>query len=301
MFYGSAFPTQSPDDGLTLRDFIDSTPTEAEKENFQSRPPNPQTTKTSFFPYPNQSSFLLGEWYWNNGAQKSQRDFKDLIGILSHPNFKPDDIRQINWANINSNLSSGGNTANTEDAEAEWLEEGWRCSPVTIQVPFHRRTENPGPRPYFVGEFYHRSLVAVIKERLESPDVGTHFHFEPYELLWKKGDGSKEIRVYGETYTSEKLLAAYRDLLDSPPTSSCDAPRVIVPLMFWSDATHLTSFGQAKLWPLYLFLGNDSKYMRCKPSANLCSHMAYFQKVDLYLYDPVFDKLKLFQVTRFFQ
>lgn len=49
--------------------------------------------------------------------------------------------------------------------------------------------------------------------------------------------------------------------------------------MFWSDSTHLTSFGDSKLWPLYMFIGNDSKYRRCKPSHKLCSHIAYFQKV----------------------
>jgi hypothetical protein len=49
--------------------------------------------------------------------------------------------------------------------------------------------------------------------------------------------------------------------------------------MFWSDATHLTAFGNAKLWPCYMFFGNESKYRRCKPSCNLCSHVAYFQTV----------------------
>jgi len=47
--------------------------------------------------------------------------------------------------------------------------------------------------------------------------------------------------------------------------------------MFWSDATHLTAFGNTKLWPLYMFFGNESKYRRCKPSHHLCEHIAYFQ------------------------
>ena len=49
--------------------------------------------------------------------------------------------------------------------------------------------------------------------------------------------------------------------------------------MFWSDATHLTQFGNSQLWPCYLFIGNESKYRWCKPSCNSCSHIAYFQKV----------------------
>jgi hypothetical protein len=49
--------------------------------------------------------------------------------------------------------------------------------------------------------------------------------------------------------------------------------------MFASDATMLASFGTAKLWPLYLCFGNDSKYRRAKPSENLFEQVAYFEKV----------------------
>ncbi|KJA21682.1 hypothetical protein HYPSUDRAFT_111821, partial [Hypholoma sublateritium FD-334 SS-4] len=49
--------------------------------------------------------------------------------------------------------------------------------------------------------------------------------------------------------------------------------------MFGSDATHLTSFGSASLWPCYMYFGNESKYRRCKPTYNLCNHIAYFQKL----------------------
>jgi hypothetical protein len=67
----------------------------------------------------------------------------------------------------------------------------------------------------------------------------------------------------------------------------CDLPRVVAGLMFWSDVTHLTSFGDAKIWPLYMFFGNESKYFRCKPSSNLCHHVAYFQSVSvLFLQTP---------------
>ena len=64
-----------------------------------------------------------------------------------------------------------------------------------------------------------------------------------------------------------------------PPENGCTLPRRIIGLMLWSDATHLTAFGMAKLWPLYVCMGNESKYMRCWPSSNLCSHAAYFHTV----------------------
>ncbi|KAG2049274.1 hypothetical protein BDR06DRAFT_991207, partial [Suillus hirtellus] len=49
--------------------------------------------------------------------------------------------------------------------------------------------------------------------------------------------------------------------------------------MFWSDATQLMTFGNAKLWPIYMYFGNEPKYHRCRPSCHLGNHVAYFQKL----------------------
>jgi hypothetical protein len=93
--------------------------------------------------------------------------------------------------------------------------------------------------------------------------------------------------VHGELYMSPAYLEAQREIQEYPGEPGCDLPRVVVALMFWSDATHLTSFGNAKLWPLYLFFGNESKYRRCKPSCHLCEHVAYFQTVSIYIARPI--------------
>jgi hypothetical protein len=45
--------------------------------------------------------------------------------------------------------------------------------------------------------------------------------------------------------------------------NDCDAEVAILAVLLWSDSTHLTNFGTASLWPVYLFLGNISKYTRC--------------------------------------
>ena len=49
--------------------------------------------------------------------------------------------------------------------------------------------------------------------------------------------------------------------------------------MLWSDSTQLTSFGNASLWPIYLFVGNQSKYVRSKTSLLTAQHLAYVPKV----------------------
>ncbi|KAF7966593.1 hypothetical protein HWV62_37801 [Athelia sp. TMB] len=231
---------------------------------------------SSFFPYPNESMFRLGDWYWN-GTQKSQEAFNSLISILKSPSFMLADVcgAPRAWSQINTILSSDGGA---EDG-FEWEDEvaGWKCKPIIIKVPFHQRAESPGPKPYIAGHLYHRSLVAVIREKLSDPFHAAGFHYEPFELFWQPRDVNSKTRVHGELYTSPAFLRAYQELLESPGEPNCSLPRILVAMMFWSDATQLTSFGNAKLWPCYLFFGNESKYRRCKPSCHLCSHVAYFE------------------------
>ena len=234
------------------------------------------TAPSIFHPYPNRSSFRLGDWYWNGSTQKSQASFKELLEIIGDREFQSSDIRGTKWDEINRTLAS--------DDKEEWLDAEWIHTPVTISVPYHLRRGVPpdphaGPQNYTVADFYHRSLVSVIRDKLSTSNHDQHFHYDPYELNWQPGETQQPARVQGELYTSPAFLDAHRELQDSPAELGCDLPRVVVALMFWSDVTHLTSFGDAKLWPLYLFFGNESKYRRCKPSCNMCHHVAYFQSV----------------------
>jgi len=45
-----------------------------------------------FHPYPNESSWLIGDWYWNQGAKKSKQNFKKLVGIITSANFWSEDL-----------------------------------------------------------------------------------------------------------------------------------------------------------------------------------------------------------------
>ncbi len=47
-------------------------------------PPNGNT----IHPYPDKNIFLLGDWHWNYGIQKSQESFSDLLSIIGSPNFR---------------------------------------------------------------------------------------------------------------------------------------------------------------------------------------------------------------------
>jgi hypothetical protein len=60
--------------------------------------------------------------------------------------------------------------------------------------------------------------------------------------------------------------------------------------MFWSDATHLATFGTAKLWPIYLLFSNLSKYVQCQPDSGATTHVGYIPPLP----DLLQDELKSF-------
>jgi hypothetical protein len=232
----------------------------------------------AFYPFPNRNAFKLGDWFWNGGGQKSLRGFHELMNIIGDSEFNVEDVREINWGKINGLLAA--------DEEGEWVDQdaGWVRTPVTISVPYQPRRgqlSDPqgGPRNYVVDNFYHRSLVDIIKHKISGLNERHFFHTEPHEVHWQPPHFETPIRVQGELYTSPSFIDAHQEVQDLPGEPGCDLPRVIAALMFWSDAMRLTLFGKAKLWPLYLFFGNESKYRRCKPSCHLCEHVAYFQTV----------------------
>lgn len=274
-YYRLKRPSHDPEDHLTLQDLCEA------NTNTTPLPSHCLSSDHPFYPYPNQSSFSLGDWYWNQGLQKTQESFRKLIEIVGCPKYKPDDVRSTNWAKINTILAHNAEDGG-DQSDHEWLGEdtGWKRTAIHISVPFHSRMAVPGPQNYLAGELYHRSIISVIWERLTNDDK--HFHYEPYELLWKRNEDAEEVRIHGELYTSSAFLSEHKKLLNSPAEPGCDAPRAIVVLMFWSDGTQLTSFGNAKLWPCYMYFGNDSKYRRAKPSCQLGNHIAYFQTVSFF-------------------
>ncbi|KAG6904890.1 hypothetical protein DXG01_006437, partial [Tephrocybe rancida] len=193
--------------------------------------------------------------------------------------FNPKDIQGTRWGAIDRIL--GQNDFDEGDPQ-EWEDEdtGWKRTPITLDIPFHKHMLNKGTQQRLVGHIYHRSIVSVIKEKLANAQDNRRFHYEPFELIWSPTPGQDQgHRVYGESYTSASFTLAHRKLQESPGEPGCNLPRCVVGLMIWSDSTHLTNFGNSKLWLLYIFFGNESNYNRCKLSLNLANHIAYFEVV----------------------
>jgi hypothetical protein len=227
---------------------------------------------------------LLGEWYWNDGVQKSQSSFQNLLKIVGHPEFRPEDVAGLNWQSIDAQLS-GDRRVDSLDDEGIWQDEGvdgdWVETPIKIKVPFHMRMLHPGEKAFDAGNLHHRKLVSVIREKITRSSTHPHLHFEPYGLYWQPKESSEPVRVHGELYTSEAFIEAHDDLQRATREPGCDLASVVVGLMFASDGTQLANFSNAKLSPVYLGIGNESKDRRSKPSCQAFEHIAYFETVSI--------------------
>jgi Plavaka transposase len=117
------------------------------------------------------------------------------------------------------------------------------------------------------------------------------FHLSPYKLFRRHPNIKASERIFSEMYDSDVFLDEH-DKVQRAPTDdpTCKRERVIAALMFWSDATHLATFGTAKLWPIYMLFGNLSKYVRCQPNSGATRHLAYIPPFP----DSLQDQLKAF-------
>ena len=265
-YYATHFPDHDPAQNISTSDLINTSPT---------------PLANIYHPYPNQSSFLLGEWYWNGGEKKSQLSFQRLLEIVGHPAFHPEDVAGNNWRRIDAQLS--GDCRESPNYGDSWVDEendgDWIKSPIKISVPFHKRMSHPGPKGFDAGILHHRKLTSVIREKITRLSTHPHLHFEPYEYFWQPNNATEPVRVYGELYTSEAFVEAHRVLQDSPGEPGCELPRVVLGLKFASDGTRLTTFSSAKLSPVYLVIGNESKDRQSKPSCQAFEHIAYLEEV----------------------
>ncbi|KIO28564.1 hypothetical protein M407DRAFT_22299 [Tulasnella calospora MUT 4182] len=211
----------------------------------------PQMKHHALWPYPKFSSFLLGRWFWS-GEKKSQEDRAHLLDVLLHPDFRLDDIRGVGFNSIDKKLLD----LQANSSNIPFVPDGWSKSDIFIPVPLPKSP----PQSFSIASLHHRSLMAVIRNTFSHDPAARNFCYQPYPLVW-------------ELYSSDAFIAEHEKLQTIPTQDSF--PKAIAALMFWSDSTHLAQFGQAKLWPLYLYFGNQSKYERSRPTSNVGHHLAY--------------------------
>lgn len=204
-------PSHDPEECITITD-LSFIPV-SHQTNDEPPLPVASNSDSQYLPYPNRSSFELGDWYWNQGVLKSQEDYMKLMNILGSSSFKATDMSSTNWKKINSKL--GMNDFNKGGGE-EWEDEdaGWKRVPVSIEVPFSRTTEVPSLRLYHAADLYHCSIIAVLQEKLASIRDDKLFHYKPYQLRWTPPPTwmlkSPSMGIYTPLWLSTKLTVTYR-------------------------------------------------------------------------------------------
>jgi hypothetical protein len=238
----------------------------SQRNLFDAQPESPESPQqANFDPFPNRNAFLLGEWRASDGNGKGRADFARLLEIISSPDWRPEDVRGVNWVKIDNILAE---PICRDDLDAEWIEESaWRTSTVTINVPFNTTCLKPGPHPYEV-QFRHRPIIPMIREKLMNLNHQDNFHFLPYELRWLPGAGKADVGVHGELYTSPAFLQAFQDL------QVCLMRRVIPSVVLIGFRIHppkKVAIFRDILWVLCLVLTKLCLHSSVQPNCGHCT------------------------------
>jgi len=194
----------------------------------------------------NMSIYLLMQWMITGSNQKSVGEVDRLAKeVLSDKEFKPEDLAGFSAWQENKRLDQSDLADSTN---SPYSKDGWVETDVSISIPTGVKDTQGQRQPFSVPGLHYRSLLAVMKSTI-TDITARHFHFSPFKCFWKKQSGTEE-RCFDEAYTSDAWIKAHTTLQKQWNEPGCTLEKVVLGLMFWSDSTHLASFGMAKVWPL---------------------------------------------------
>ena len=228
--------------------------------------------------YHNNTTELLLDWQNSGSSTKSNEELNRLVHtVLLHPEF---------WLHAlwNFNATCENKKADTAEEKSSFLQSFHHAS-VDIDVP--SGSPHTASQTFSILGLYYQQIMTLITEMFEAP-ILSKFHLSPYKLFCKLPNSEDSERLYSKIYDSDAFLDEH-DKVQHAPTSdpTCKHEKVVAVLMFWSDATHLATFGTAKMWLIYMLLGNLSKYVRCQPNSSARKHLAYIPPLPDLLQDQL--------------
>ncbi|KAF7344310.1 hypothetical protein MSAN_01911900 [Mycena sanguinolenta] len=237
-------------------------------------------------PFKNSTIFGLMNWMWTGSPMKSIQEMVKLVSFLKSNQFNKANLEGFDIAAETSKFDAllEGSGEKSDGSRRKHfttspVKDGWREVSIDIQVPDGKTHLSYDDVPVFsVPGLHLRNLTEVIKVAVQDRS-SRFFHYTPFKQFWKENTTNEGQRVYDEIYTADAFITAHEKLQRQPPEPGCTLEHIILALMFWSDSTHLANFGTASLWPLYLFFGNQSKWVHGKPRAGACHHVAYMPKL----------------------
>ena len=221
---------------------------------------------------------LLLSWY-SKGSTDGATSLDHLVNCLRDPHF---DISQLKDFNAVSTLCQFEQT-HIRPTSKNALEpgDGWKCGSVKLHVPCtHRQQREEDALEFTVDGVYYWDAVEVIMKELMDPDSFDNIHLKRFEEWWRPTEASEPVCVYSEIYTSDAMLQLEKRLQETlKGTAGPELETFILGALLYSNGTQLAQFGHTSLWPVYMFIGNTSKYIRSWPNSFSAHHIAYLPTV----------------------
>ena len=267
-------PSYDPDDHVIPEDLANFNT--GDNSTYSDTNDLPHDVHPPPWPFENMSKYLLMNWANSGSSQKTDAEITRLgREVLASPDFKTEELGSFNAHRENQRMDK----AFASPSNAPFSCDGWKEVKVDIHVPVASRIRpSPPARTFSVPGLHFRPLVEVIKTAW-SENVAKQFHLSPFKRIHVHPETKVETRIFDEVYTGDVWIQAHDDLQKQPGEPGCSLEKVIAGLMFWSDSTHLASFGNASAWPVYMYFANQSKYVRAQPSSGACHHVAYIPSV----------------------
>jgi hypothetical protein len=223
------------------------------------------------FPFSNMTIYHLMTWMNSGSHQKSEAEVMRLVkDVIQAEDFN---LKELDGFSVRKTLRA---LDNHDGKGTVTFPDDWSETDITLEIP--TRSKEDSFTSFRIPGFHYRPLVAVIRSAFVGVQAGA-YHLFPFQCIWKDPLDDHQERVFDELYTSDSWLQAQDDLQRQPREPGCSLDRIIAGLMFFSDATHLATFGTAKAWPLYLYFGNLTKYARSAPKSGACHLVGFLPSV----------------------
>ncbi|KAG2060362.1 hypothetical protein BDR06DRAFT_979649 [Suillus hirtellus] len=124
--------------------------------------------------------------------------------------------------------------------------------------------------PAFTGpRFFYCCPLEVIKTAFCEASA-EQFYFMSFETSFQASSNEPAKCVYLELYISPTMINKHCKIASMPRVNGCTLETVVASIML--------CFGTVLLWPIYMYFGNQFKYVYRKLSCFVVHHLAYIPK-----------------------
>ena len=232
-----------------------------------------------FTPFRNAFIFRLMSWHYSASLTKSIGELNSLVtDVILAPDFQSKHFIGFSVVKEQGVMDSYRKPGSVDNPTPFSFDDTWIKGFVEISLPCDGVKQKESKAPRFRVKVHYRKPLEILKMAFSELEAA-NFHLFPFKASWNPSPGVEE-HVYSEIYTCNAWLREYEKILQTHlngPNTHIKA--IMVGLMIWSDSTVLAQFGTADIWPIYLYIGHQSKYTHVKPLSFSAHHIVYLPKV----------------------